>query len=107
HLFARVLRGAGIQVLEADSGAAALELVHNTPPDVIVTDIEMPGLSGIDLCRSFRHHASLKNSLIVVVSGAGTTQREEAVAAGCDVVLSKPCSPALLLATIQRLLIKP
>ena len=85
HLFARILRGAGMQVLEARSGVAALELAHTTPPDVVVTDIEMPGLSGIDLCRIFRDHATLRNSLIVVVSGAGTTQRDEAVAAGCDV----------------------
>jgi len=44
---------------------------------------------------------------IVVVSGAAATLGAHATAAGCDVVLPKPCSPALLLATIQQLLAKP
>jgi CheY-like chemotaxis protein len=42
----------------------------------------------------------------VLLTSAATTQGDEAIAAGCDVVLEKPCSPALLVTTIQRLLVK-
>jgi len=107
RLFSRVLRGRGMEVLESGCGDEALELAHVTRPDVVVTDIEMAGLNGIELCRGLRKDPTFENVLIVVVTGAATTRQHEAVGAGCDVVLTKPCSPALLLATIQRLLVQP
>jgi CheY-like chemotaxis protein len=66
----------------------------------------MPDLDGLELCRRLRRAPTTAKLLIVVVSGAAATQRDEAVAAGCDVVLEKPCSPAVLVTTIQRLLVK-
>jgi CheY-like chemotaxis protein len=63
----------------------------------------MPGMDGIELCRQLRQLTGTSTVPIVVVTGS-QTQAEDATAAGCDVVLLKPCSPALLLATIQRLL---
>lgn len=106
-LFAKTLRQAGMHVVEADSGKAALLLAQAAAPNLLITDIQMPELSGIDLCRHLRNNSTFKDLLIVVVSGAGGTELDEAIAAGCDAVLAKPCSPALLLATIQRLLVKP
>jgi CheY-like chemotaxis protein len=106
-LVSRTLRGAGIHVLEAYSGASALALVRAARPDVIVTDIEMPQVDGVELCRQLRTDTAFKDLLIVVMTGAGPSQRDEAIAAGCDAVLEKPCSPKLLLATIQRLSVKP
>jgi len=95
----------GIRTLEAGSGVEALELARTSEIDFVVTDLEMPGMDGIELCRQLRRLTVTSTVPIVVVTGAHT-QAEEATAAGCDVVLPKPCSPALLLATIQRLLVK-
>jgi len=65
----------------------------------------MPDLDGLELCRRLRQLPATSKVPIVIVTGSAVTQAHEATAAGCDVVLPKPCSPALLLATIQRLLV--
>ena len=75
-----------------------------SPPDFVVTDIEMPDLDGVELCRRLRQLAGAAQIPIIAVTGAARSQGDQATAAGCDAVLPKPCSPALLVATIHRLL---
>ena len=106
QLFAQALRRGGIRTLVARSGLEALVLAQTSALDFVVTDVEMPDMDGLELCRRLRQSSTTTMVPIVVVTGA-PTQADEATAAGCDVVLPKPCSPALLLATIQRLLAKP
>jgi CheY-like chemotaxis protein len=106
-LFAKVLRRAGMQVFEAESAKAALALAQTTNPDLVVTDIEMPEVDGIELCRRLRADHGSKDLRIVVVSGDASKQGADAIAAGCDAVLAKPCTPATLLKTIHHLLPKP
>jgi CheY-like chemotaxis protein len=105
-LFAKVLRGGGMDILEASSGWEAFFVAETASPAFVVTDLQMPGLNGLELCRRLRRSRNSRDLLIVVVTGAATTQRDEAIAAGCDVVLEKPCPPALLVTTIQGLLVK-
>ena len=105
-LFAKGLRGGGMDILEASSGWEAFFVAETASPAFVVTDLQMPGLNGLELCRRLRRSRNSRDLLIVVVTGAATTQGDEAIAAGCDVVLEKPCSPALLVTTIQRLLVK-
>jgi CheY-like chemotaxis protein len=104
-LFAQVLRRGGIQILEARSGLEALEIAQTSALDFVITDIEMPVMDGLELCRRLRRLTTTTMLPIVAVTGA-PSQADEATAAGCDVVLPKPCSPALLLATIQSLIVK-
>ena len=105
-LFAQILRLGGLRVLEAGSGREALRLVQPSVPDFVVTDIEMPDVDGLELCRQLRQLPATSKVPIVVVTGSAVTQEDEATAAGCDIVLRKPWSGALLLATIQRLLVQ-
>jgi CheY-like chemotaxis protein len=104
HIFAEVLRHAGLRVVEASSGNEALRLAKSPELAFVVTDIEMPDGDGFDLCRGLR--ASIRSTYlpIVVVTGVPLNQVEGATAAGCDVVLVKPCSPSLLVTTIRELL---
>jgi CheY-like chemotaxis protein len=104
RFFAEVLRRHGMHVVEASSALQALALAQTVRPSFVVTDIQMPGLNGVELCRRMRDDAATADVVLVVVSGAGLDQFEAAVAAGCDVVLPKPCPPALLTETVQRLL---
>lgn len=106
QLFAQAFRRAGIRTLEARSALEALEVAQTSALDFVVTDVDMQGMDGLELCRRLRQMVTTRTVPIVVVTGA-PAQADEATAAGCDIVLPKPCSPGLLLATIQRLLPKP
>jgi CheY-like chemotaxis protein len=102
--FSSVLRHAGMRVFEAASGKTGLTLARRSHPDFIVTDIDMPEIDGLELCRRLRRAKSTRHVLIIVVSGIAAEQGDEAIAAGCDVVLAKPCPPSVLIATIRRLI---
>jgi chemosensory pili system protein ChpA (sensor histidine kinase/response regulator) len=98
------LDGAGMQVLTAENGTLALDLARRAVPDVIVTDVEMPVMDGLDLCRNVRADAAIRGVAVVVVTGDASLHTRAALDAGCNVVLGKPCSRTLLLATIRLLL---
>ncbi len=106
-VFARALRCTGMNVFEASSGVAALALALSVFPQIVVTDVQMPELDGVMLCRLLRADPTLRTATIVVVTGDATLQEDRAVSAGCDAVLAKPCTAESLLATIRRLLEKP
>lgn len=103
-VFREALRRVGIQVFEAATGCSALALAQATTPDFVITDLQMPGGDGLELCRTLRGDPALHRVRIVVVSGVASAQAAAAVAAGCDAVIEKPCTPAKLVATVQRLL---
>jgi len=73
-------------------------------PDIVVTDLDMPVMDGLDLCRQLRADAATRTVVVVMVTGDPSAQEQAAKEAGCDAVLPKPCSRTLLLATIRRLL---
>jgi CheY-like chemotaxis protein len=64
----------------------------------------MPVMDGLDLCRHIRADATTRDIVVVAVTGDGPTHIQNALAAGCDVVLEKPISRTVLLTTIRVLL---
>lgn len=104
ELFAHFLGRSGMRVTQADGGRAALAAARVVTPDVVVTDISMPDMDGLELCRQLRAEPVLQHLLILVVSGNGPATDPAVWAAGCDEVLEKPCSRVALVTTVQRLL---
>jgi two-component system alkaline phosphatase synthesis response regulator PhoP len=100
----RFLHGSGMEVATAENGTAALDAARRITPDVVVTDVDMPVMDGLDLCRQLRADATTRGIVVVVVTGDAPDQAQAALDAGCDAVLGKPCSRTLLLATIRTLL---
>jgi CheY-like chemotaxis protein len=99
------LDGAGLQIFTAENGHQAFEFARHAVPDVIVTDVSMPVVDGLELCRQIRGNAATRHIPVVVVTGDPSEQAEAvALNAGCDVVLNKPCSQGALLFAIRRLL---
>jgi CheY-like chemotaxis protein len=96
------LYGTGMEVSTAENGVLALHAARDAVPDVVVTDVEMPVMDGLDLCRQLRANAATRDVVVVVVTGG--PHAKAALDAGCDAVLEKPCSQTLLLTTIRRLL---
>lgn len=97
--------GLSFQVETAREGDAALELAKASRPDIVVTDLSLPGLDGFGLIEQLRADPALAGIPVVCLSGfSGTAHEERARAAGCDRILQKPCMPDALAGIISELL---
>ncbi len=93
-----------IQVMEAADGQAALEIAQGTNPDVILLDVHMPRLDGLEVCRRLRSDPRFERTKIIMLTAAAQAAEEAAgLAAGADHYLAKPFSPIRLLSLIQSL----
>jgi len=72
----------GHRVLEAKDGTAAWEMIQSHGPTVVVADVQMPGMTGLQLCRKVKE--SVHSSVKVIVYTAGMASREDSMSAGCD-----------------------
>jgi CheY-like chemotaxis protein len=72
----------GHRVLEAKDGAVAWEMIQSHNPTVVVADVQMPGMTGLQLCRKVKD--SVHSSVRVIVYTAGMATREDSMNAGCD-----------------------
>jgi two-component system phosphate regulon response regulator PhoB len=94
-----------IRVLEASDGAQALETALAARPDLILLDVQMPRLDGLEVCRRLRANASLAGTRIVMLTAAGQdADRARGLAAGADEYLTKPFSPLALFTLVRSLL---
>jgi DNA-binding response OmpR family regulator len=92
----------GFPVITAEDGQQALSLIERSPPDLIITDIHMPNLNGVELIRRLREQSS--NVPIVVTSAFDSGRIEEAMKAGANRSAHKPTELGSLLITIKELL---
>src|SRR5574342_580018 len=85
------LRQAGYFALEAADGPQALDVFDREQPDLVVLDVNLPGLSGFEVCRRIRERASTPIMMLTVRGG----EPDEAggLDVGADGYLSKPCGP--------------
>jgi PAS domain S-box-containing protein len=98
---ARLLREHGLTVETARDGNTALELAKRDPPDLVLTDVMMPGLDGFQLLAALRDDATTALVPVVMLSArAGEESRVEGLAAGADDYLVKPFSARELLARV-------
>ncbi|MBK4735333.1 EAL domain-containing protein [Noviherbaspirillum sp. DKR-6] len=103
HYIARLL-GERFSTETATDGARALESIYERPPDVLVTDLLMAGMGGLDLVRAIRTDPLVSALPIILVSGkADDEQRSHALEAGADDFLVKPFSARELLARVSIL----
>ena len=97
----RLLSGSYIVQTVAD-GVAALSAIEKNPPDLVLTDVMMPGMDGFELLRSLRSNAATQDIPIILLSArAGEESRIEGLAAGADDYLIKPFSARELLTRVE------
>lgn len=95
----------GYLVSVAEDGAAALDKVHSTTPDLIILDWMLPALSGIEVCRQLREDPDSKNIPVIMLTARGEeADRVKGLASGADDYVVKPFSPAELLARVRAVL---
>jgi CheY-like chemotaxis protein len=106
RLYASWLEQVGFHVIEAHNGLQALELAVDRRPDIVVTDLNIPGIDGYELTRRLKNDPRTDGIPILAVTGYVPFTQDPARAdrAGCDAILSKPCSPEDLEHTIWSLL---
>ncbi len=96
------LEGKGYQVLTAEDGEQAVQVMAHQPPDVIVMDLLLPGIDGIELTRRLRKDSAVP---IIFLSAIGEEQKKiDALEAGADDYVTKPFSVDELLARIKSVL---
>jgi len=99
-----ILQNAGYEARAVYDGVAALSLIESFVPDVLISDVVMPGMNGIDVCGKI--HAELPNCHIILFSGQAATDElmKDARGKGCDwELLDKPVHPRDLLAKLSTL----
>ena len=105
HVVAIKLRNNGYEVLSADNGAEAFELACKEKPDIIVTDFQMPVMTGLELVEKLRQRQETKDIPVIMLTARSFAipkeQQEKLQISDC---LSKPFSPKELLGNIEDVL---
>jgi CheY-like chemotaxis protein len=105
YMLHRRLSRAGFDVKVANNGAEGVEWAKSLLPDLIVMDLNLPGLNGWEATRRLKSQPETKHIPIIVVTGETSKKsRDEAVAAGCDDFQLKPIDFGGLVEKIQSLL---
>ena len=101
----QLLEGEGYDVLTATNGRDALDLVHREHPDLVLLDVMMPEVSGLDVCASLKNVAETCLTPVVLVSALQEREsRLEGLEAGADDFISKPVDPQELYARVRSLI---
>jgi diguanylate cyclase (GGDEF)-like protein len=102
-VLARHLKRFRYRILEADGGADGLRLVYRNRPRIVICDLLLPDLDGIQICRHIRSDPSLDGTYIIVITACDTRERKhDALNAGADDYLQKPYDFAELKARIRN-----
>jgi two-component system phosphate regulon response regulator PhoB len=88
---------------EASSASAAVERIAARKPHVLVLDVSMPVMTGLELCRALKDDPATRDIAVVLLTGSEAGTPEQAEKAGADAFLRKPFSPLELLSMVERL----
>ncbi len=97
----------GYRVLEAETGQEAIKVAQRERPDLIIMDVMMPGMNGLEATQRIREYQALRRTPIVAVSAYGADEyRSIAIEAGCNEYVSTPFEPSALAELIRSLIAK-
>lgn len=104
-LFRDLLGAHGYETFETKEGLEALPLTHRVKPDLILMDIQLPEISGLDVTRKIKADDAISNIPIIAVTAFAMKDDEEKILrAGCQAYISKPISIGHFLSTVRKFL---
>lgn len=104
-LFHDLLEAHGYNTIETKDGREALELARKHHPDLILMDIQLPEISGLEVTKWIKEDSSLKGIPVIAVTAFAMKGDEEKIReGGCEAYLAKPISVANFLETVERFL---
>ncbi len=105
YLCCRILKSSGYEVIEARTGEEGVELAIKEKPDLIIMDIQLPGIDGYEATKRLRKsEADREIPIIALTSYAMAGDREKSLAAGCTGYLEKPINPNTFMSEIEKYL---
>jgi signal transduction histidine kinase len=106
YMITRMLKRAGFAVIEAGNGEQALELVHVMRPRLVVLDVKLPDISGLEVCRQIKTDADTRVIKVLHTSAVfvATEYKVQSLDSGADGYLTHPFEPEELIATVRSLL---
>jgi len=105
-ILAKLLRMSGYEVISASNGESGYAAALNEVPDLIITDINMPVMDGIQLLKKVRSDEVLSKTAVLVVTAFGGNAAREAIEAGADASTAKPFDFDGFINTVESLLLK-
>jgi len=103
-LFHSLLSLRNNEIIEATTGLEGVELAISKMPDLILMDIQLPDVNGLEATRQIREALGDKIPILAVTSYAMTGDREECIAAGCNSYIEKPINPETFLQKVEEFL---
>ena len=101
----KIMESIGFEPIDAADGEEALHLVRDHMPALIILDVMMGGMSGLDVCRMLKEDPQTKAIKIIMLSARGQIkEREEGLEAGADSYITKPFDYKELIKTIKELI---
>jgi two-component system cell cycle response regulator DivK len=98
----------GFEVRMAEDAAQALGMLGSYRPNLILMDVQLPGMDGLELTRRLRQNPSLQGVIIVALSAyAMAAEKENAKTAGCDGYITKPINTRTFASAVQQYLAGP
>jgi len=105
YLINFILEKNDYEVIKAPSGEEAIELVAKEKPDLVIMDIDLPGIDGLETTRRIRQSEADGNiPIVALTSYAMTGDREKALDAGCTGYIEKPINPETFMSQIEEYL---
>ena len=102
-LLSYIVRGGGYETIGASNGIEALEKLATNKVNLVLTDLNMPQMDGIELSKQIRDNESYKDiPIIMITTESGEKDREMSYKAGVTTYLVKPISPKKLLQEIEK-----
>jgi two-component system, cell cycle response regulator DivK len=103
RLVRKILKHQGFEVIEAVDGLTGVDLAHKEKPDLILMDINLPDIDGLEATSRIKANPDLQTIPVVALTANAMYGDEERVlAAGCDGYISKPVSRAKLIGTVKQ-----
>jgi putative two-component system response regulator len=104
ELLSALVEGLGYEAVAVANGEAALEAIQANPPDIVLSDVNMPGMGGFEVCRRLKRNPATRLIPVILITGIGDEHKLAGIEAGADDFLSKPFSMGELRVRMRSLM---
>ncbi len=99
------LEDKGVELLFAENGEAALEIIKSEKPQLVFLDVMMPKMNGFDVCNSVKHEFRIQDVYIIMLTAKGQEfDRQKSIEVGADMYTTKPFDPDEIINKAQEVL---